>query len=106
MDGLRFAARGHRFHAFDLLEAQIISDKPPLPWRFHSSGGLLGFRHCVFLQIDRCPGSPCAYGWHLLGVDIVRLPDQIRFHLMDAIPIRWALGAHPFRFRSDVVPTQ
>lgn len=106
MDGLRYLAGSHSFHAFDLLETQIISNKSPLPWRFHGSGGLLGFGHRVFLQIDGCPRSPCAYGWHLHSVDIIRLSDQVRFHVMDAIPIRWALGAHPVRIRSDVVPTQ
>ena len=65
------------FHAPDLLETQILSDKPPFPIGIHNVRGVRNFGRRNVFQFEDCLGSAHFDTWHLPGFDFVCMSDKV-----------------------------
>ena len=77
VDDVAFTVRGHRIHAFDVLEAQVLSYESPVPKRFHSTGSILDIRDRIFLRVQNRARGSYSYGWHIHRTDSLRVPNQV-----------------------------
>jgi hypothetical protein len=89
-----------------LLEAQVVPHEPTVSRWLHRHGSLLHLRHRILHRLQNCAGSSCLYLRHLRGTQPVRLPDQVRLHKLDAVPIRRPLGVDSVRLHVGFLPVQ
>jgi hypothetical protein len=86
------ALRCHRIHVPDLLEEKELPHEPLLPCRFHWPRSIRYIRCCLVLRHQSSPPGSPPYSRHLRWPHTLRMPNQVRFHLLDAIPVWWAVG--------------
>jgi len=100
------AFRCHRIYALDLLETKVLSYEPPLPRRIYGPWSILYIRHRIILSVSHRAPSSSTHNGHLHRPYAVRMPDEIRFYLMDAISIRWSVGLNPIWIHGYVLPRE
>ena len=104
MDDVGFVIRRHRLHALDLLETQVISNKSRVPKRIHCARGLLHLRHRILLPNEDRLRSTHHHLGYLRRSDDIRLPNQVRLHIMDAVSLWWPLGSHHLWLHVGILP--
>lgn len=77
VDALGVFIRCHRFHAVDFLEAEVISYESHLSGGLYRAGGLFDQRHHELLREQNCTAGSHLHTGHLLGSDVVCVPDEI-----------------------------
>lgn len=106
MDDVGLAIRSHRLHAPDLLETQILPDKLAFPQRIHRSRSLLYLGYRILLPDESCAGGAHHYCGYLRRLNNLRLPDQVRLHVVDAISLWWTLDSHHLWLHGGLLPLQ
>lgn len=104
MDDVDFAVRCHRVYATHLLETKVLPNEPIVPKRLHGIGSVFNFGDSVILPIESRSGSFDPYTWNLRRPDTLRMSNEVRLHLLDAVLVWRSLGAHPIRVHGRLLP--
>ncbi len=96
----------YRIHAFDLLEAQVLSNEPAVPQRLYSIRSILSLRHRIVLSITYRTSGCSVDSWHLHCFDLVCMSNEVWLCQLAAILVWSTLVLDHLRIHGFILPEQ